>query len=264
MNTLSDKFTPSRLGLMWNYYSRWIYIQAAIYAAIIILIYLVSFWTAESELFFFLIGSAGQTALAALAYVAAIVFAIPANRQAEIMLPASVGEKSVFYLGYAFIAAPLFITGVWMACNGIGSLFSDHGNVQGLYNGMIGSIMEVTTGSGSETWNSEVLSAMNSTLLIAGTLYGALAARTQRVLWSIAGAAAAYFAEMVVGTIVMVVALVPFFRELVDARSDVASDIDHQISSSILSATPAVSIICFALAAVTVLLIIRKLRRRTA
>ncbi len=265
MNTiLSDKFTPGRLGLMWKYYSRWIYIQAAIYAAIIILIYLFSFWAAESEIFFFLMGSAGQTALAALVYFGAIVFAIPANRQAEIMLPASVGEKSAFYIGYAFVAVPLFVTGVWMACNGIGSIFSEHGNVQSLYKGMIGSIMEIATPVGTKTWDTEVLDAMGSTLIIAGTLYGALAARTQRVLWAIAGAAAAYFAEMIISIVVMIVVLLPFFRELVDARGDASVDIDHEISRNVLAATPAVSITCFALAALTVVLLIRKLRHRTA
>lgn len=262
-NPVSNSFSFARIGLLWNYYSRWIYLQAAIYAAITVLVYIVSFLAADHEIFFLLLGSTGQTVLAGMIYLGALVFAIPSDRQGEIMLPASVAEKATFYIGYTFIVVPAFILAVWWLCIGVGCIFSANGNVQELYSGLL---TDITSESGlnADSLHTSVLNVLTGTVLCAGTLFAVIAARRQRVLWGIAGAAAAYFLETLISIGVVAAVLVPFFRSIFD-NPDMASDaINTEISTSIYSALPIVSVTCFAIAVVLVLLTVRMLYRRTA
>lgn len=262
MNKLSNSFSVSRIALMWQYYSRWIYIQAIIYAAITVLVYLVSLWASESEIFFLLLGSTGQSLLGILFYLGTIIFAIPVNRQAEIMLPSSVAEKSTFYLGYAFVAVPLFLLALWALCNGIGSIFSPNGNVQTLYNGMLS---EITQSSGMPVASpllrfNNIVSAM---LIASGTLFAVLTAHRQRLLLGIAGAAAAYFVETIITLAALAIALVPVFREVV-ANPAVASNLNEEVPAKILSSLPYTSVITAAIVVILAIFTVRTLRRRTA
>ncbi len=192
MKSLSDNLSFYRLGLLWNYYSKWIYSQAIIYAIIIVFIYLLSLSASYYIFVFWLVSGTGQSILSMLFYVGPLIFAIPANRKAEIMLPASVTEKITFYLGYTFIAVPAFISILWLTCIGIGCIFSDHGNVQALYNeGM--SLYSIFTFSETGTPLSYLTDAMLSILMPATSLYAIIKARRLRVLWGIGGVAIAFF-----------------------------------------------------------------------
>lgn len=261
MIELSDTFSTARLRLLWNYYSRWIYRQALIYGVIITMTYVVSLMSSYYVFLFWFVSGTGQSILWLLFYVGAIVFAVPDNRQIEIMLPTSVTEKATFYLGYTFVVVPAFIAAIWWICIGLGCILSDNGNIQALYSDVysLSRMLAIFEIDGTISFLRDILSSL---IIPATVLYCIINARRQRMLRGFCGIAIAYMAKIAISTVLMIIFLIPFVL-LDQPEPGEQANIFTDFSSCIILANYSSSFFDFVLAVVMMVLTVKKLGART-
>lgn len=190
---MNDKFSMRRVAMLARFYgpgSRRFLLYTALTVAVAYVLSLLSTMGAPAP-------GLGLFSLASIlvglpVYVAPIVFARYSDRTLTVGVPATWIEKSVFMLGFCFVAVPAVSAAVWYAGMGIASLFTDHADVTDF---MLQYVMQDAKYPGLSSFNiswSRVFNSIAGVLPAIAALYAVLSVKRLPILFGVIAEVATY------------------------------------------------------------------------
>ncbi len=194
-----DKFSFNRIWLLWEYFRPGIMKHWLICAIATICCYALMQMSVAGHDNLTLY-SLSSSALGFVLYFAPLLFTRYNDRRFEIQLPVTVGEKTVFSVGYCTIVIPAVVIIVWYACEGFAALCGlPISNIE-----RIGEESFHELEAMGMTFNRSLMMIMNiaqNTLIILITLYVVIATHRNRTLWAVITPFAAMIALSIISGI---------------------------------------------------------------
>lgn len=263
----SNRFSLRRVGMLAGFYSPGIKKMFLVSGIVLLVCYFISFYGASmaraypDKEVFVLIYSMGAGIVGWVYLVGPLVFAMPAKRELATTLPASWAEKSVFVLGWIFVAYPLFLAALWYGVSALCSLFSDSAWVNSV---MLDHINTDSPVDLNRVWGGSMyLNRMQDMAVVSVVALVVCSVRRNRLAYGVVGMLVALFAFWVLGVVIGVVAAIKsrIFQDVADHSANPDS-IAASIVTEIAELFPWVIVVAAIIVCVCSLLIIRKIRTR--
>lgn len=195
-----------------------------------------------------------------------LAFAFCRNRSVATTLPASWQQKSVFFLGFIFIAYPAFLAVVWYAMVGLCSLFTSDAAVNTAFLHYI-QLMDNSTSAFSLTdltdsyWYTNVLSSI---IVASCAAWGVCASRRNRMAMGIVGACVGSFINFMAGMAMGIasIASTDFIQGIADNNPVDPDNFATEIMDNLLEAIPVYSIGMLIISVVVLAMCVVKIKNR--